>query len=126
MSSSSSSDEEFDEATPTVAGKSGDGGATKVQKKGKGGGYKHWTRDETKKLIAVWSEPEIKKRVASKKSRGVYEDIATNLAKVGVSRSGREVNSKIKNLTRKYKKVRSAEICCFAFYLIFSFAIDWI
>lgn len=90
----------------SVAGSSGSGAAKQTNAgKPTKSGYKHWTKDETKKLLATWEEPEIAQRIASKKSRGVYGEISTKLGDMGVKRTETEVHTKIRHLTSSYKTV---------------------
>lgn len=117
MSSSGGSESETEDIPRSVAGGNAAKNHSKKQEKEKSSTNKHWESSEVKMLIAIWSEPEIAARISSKKSKGVYAEIAGKLAEMGVVRTKVEVHTKIRNLTAAYKKVSLCFIIvCVKFY----------
>ena len=65
----------------------------------------NWTREETFKLISLWSEDVIQEQLEGcRRNRSVYSRLAENLHKAGFSRTLEQCRDKIKKLKGEYKK----------------------
>ena len=70
------------------------------------------TDAETKALIAVWSEADVQRQLDSvKHNKNIYQRIAAELSKQGWSKSWKQCWVKVKNLTKRYQKVRICNTC---------------
>ena len=66
----------------------------------------NWTREETFKLISLWSEDVIQEQLEGcRRNSLVYRKIADDLCEAGYSRSLEQCRDKIKKLKGEYKKV---------------------
>ena len=66
----------------------------------------NWTRDETFKLISLWSEDVIQQQLEGcRRNSLVFRQIANGLCEVGFSRTLEQCRDKIKKLKGEYKKV---------------------
>ena len=66
----------------------------------------NWTREETFKLISLWSEDVIQEQLEGcRRNSLVYRKIADDLYEAGYSRSLEQCRDKIKKLKGEYKKV---------------------
>ena len=67
----------------------------------------NWTREETFKLINLWSEDVIQQQLEGcRRNSLVYRKIADDLGEAGYTRSLEQCRDKIKKLKGEYKKVR--------------------
>ena len=67
----------------------------------------NWTREETFKLISLWSEDVIQEQLEGcRRNRSVYSRLADNLREAGFSRTLEQCRDKIKKLKGEYKKIR--------------------
>ncbi|XP_039606832.1 multifunctional protein ADE2 isoform X2 [Polypterus senegalus] len=73
-------------------------------------GGKHWTDDEVRALLYVWSDSNIQGQLeGAVRNKGIFEEIANKLQKFGVDRDWKQCRTKYKNLKYEYKTVRSAQ-----------------
>ena len=64
-----------------------------------------WSKAETLKLIAIWGEERIQKKLQEcKKNQSVYDEIAKEMRDSGYERSYQQCRDKIKKLKGEYKK----------------------
>lgn len=63
---------------------------------------KSWTESETTILLEIWQDNLKKLRSARRKNK-VFDNMAKELAKHGTVRSGSQLQTKIENLTKKYR-----------------------
>ena len=67
----------------------------------------NWTREETFKLISLWSEDVIQEQLEGcRRNRSVYSRLADDLREAGFSRTLEQCRDKIKKLKGEYKKIR--------------------
>ena len=67
----------------------------------------NWTREETFKLISLWSEDVIQEQLEGcRRNSLVYRRIADDLREAGFARTLEQCRDKIKKLKGEYKKVR--------------------
>ncbi|XP_043918424.1 multifunctional protein ADE2 isoform X2 [Protopterus annectens] len=73
-------------------------------------GGKHWSDDEVRALISVWSEKNIQQQLeGSIRNKGIFEQIASRLQKFGLDRDWKQCRTKYKNLKYEYKLVKSVQ-----------------
>lgn len=66
-----------------------------------------WTKEETLKLIELWSYEDIQAQLEGcKQNQQVYEKIASLMQKEGFTRTYQQCREKIKKLRQQYKKVK--------------------
>lgn len=66
-----------------------------------------WTKEETLKLIELWSYEDIQAQLEGyKRNQQVYEKIASLMQKEGFTRTYQQCREKIKKLRQQYKKVK--------------------
>ena len=66
----------------------------------------NWTREETFKLISVWSEDAIQQQPEGcRRNSQVYQKIADELCEAGFSRTLEQCRDKIKKLRAEYKRI---------------------
>ena len=64
-----------------------------------------WTKEETLKLIELWSYEDIQAQLEGcKRNQQVYEKIASLMQKEGFTRTYQQCREKIKKLRQQYKK----------------------
>ncbi len=67
---------------------------------------KNWSNEETKQLVAIWAEPEIKAQVNKMTSnkKDVWKEISVRLHDHGnVARTSEQVYNKVKDLKKNTK-----------------------
>ncbi|KAG8453769.1 hypothetical protein GDO86_000408 [Hymenochirus boettgeri] len=70
---------------------------------------KHWTTEEIKALISIWSKPSIRKQLEEMvRNRQIFEHIASLLQKQGIDRDWRQCRTKYKNLKHEYSVMKRA------------------
>ncbi|XP_044041421.1 uncharacterized protein LOC122870995 isoform X4 [Siniperca chuatsi] len=73
----------------------------------------NWSHEETKALIAVWSEEKIQHDLGeSFRNEKVYREVSGRLAAVGMSRSAKQCRDKIKKLKLEYRKIKKHSDRC--------------
>ncbi|XP_078534997.1 bifunctional phosphoribosylaminoimidazole carboxylase/phosphoribosylaminoimidazole succinocarboxamide synthetase [Lissotriton helveticus] len=74
-------------------------------------GGKHWTDDEVRALVHVWSDKNIQRQLeGTVRNKGIFEHIAALLQEVGVDRDWKQCRTKYKNLKHEFKMVKRARI----------------
>ncbi|KAK1175947.1 multifunctional protein ADE2 isoform X1 [Acipenser oxyrinchus oxyrinchus] len=72
-------------------------------------GGKHWTDDEVRALLHIWSDSNIQTQLeGAVRNKSIFEEIANKLQKFGIDRDWKQCRTKYKNLKYEYKTVRSA------------------
>uniref|UniRef100_A0A7N6AKJ6 Myb/SANT-like DNA-binding domain-containing protein n=1 Tax=Anabas testudineus TaxID=64144 RepID=A0A7N6AKJ6_ANATE len=67
----------------------------------------NWSYEETRALIAVWSEEKIQQDLqVSVRNEKVYREVSGRLAALGMSRSAKQCRQKIKKLKQEYRKIK--------------------
>ena len=67
----------------------------------------HWSHEETKALIAVWSEDKIQRSLEeSLRNEKVFREVSGRLEAMGVLRSAKQCRDKIKKLKLEYRRVK--------------------
>lgn len=70
---------------------------------------KHWTEEEVKALLSVWSEKSIRKQLrGTLRNKGIFIYIAKRLQELGVCRDWKQCRAKYKNLKYEYRTVKYA------------------
>ncbi|XP_041126148.1 uncharacterized protein LOC121326752 [Polyodon spathula] len=73
-------------------------------------GGKHWTDDEVRALLHIWSDSNIQTQLeGAVRNKSIFEEIAHKLQKFGIDRDWKQCRTKYKNLKYEYKTVRSAQ-----------------
>ncbi|XP_062431604.1 bifunctional phosphoribosylaminoimidazole carboxylase/phosphoribosylaminoimidazole succinocarboxamide synthetase isoform X5 [Rhea pennata] len=73
------------------------------------GAGKHWTEEEVKALLSVWSEKNIRKQLhGTLRNKGIFIYIAKKLQELGVCRDWKQCRAKYKNLKYEYRTVKYA------------------
>ncbi|NXY49118.1 ZSC20 protein, partial [Ceuthmochares aereus] len=73
------------------------------------GAGKHWTEEEVKALLSVWSEKNIRKQLqGTLRNKGIFIYIAKRLQELGVCRDWKQCRAKYKNLKYEYRMVKYA------------------
>ncbi|XP_041114363.1 uncharacterized protein LOC121320173 [Polyodon spathula] len=73
-------------------------------------GGKHWTDDEVRALLHIWSYSNIQTQLeGAVRNKSIFEEIANKLQKFGIDRDWKQCRTKYKNLKYEYKTVRSAQ-----------------
>ncbi|KAK6493096.1 multifunctional protein ADE2 isoform X1 [Huso huso] len=73
-------------------------------------GGKHWTDDEVRALLHIWSDSNIQTQLeGAVRNKSIFEEIANKLQKFGIDRDWKQCRTKYKNLKYEYKTVRSAQ-----------------
>ena len=68
----------------------------------------NWGFSETKLLISIWAEEDIQCQLSSMgRKKNIWFDIAAKLRRNGYQRTGEQCKTRMHNLQRKYKKVKS-------------------
>ncbi|KAH0616180.1 hypothetical protein JD844_027114 [Phrynosoma platyrhinos] len=72
-------------------------------------GGKHWTVNEVKALIRVWSDKSIQQQLeGTVRNKRIFEDVAASLQELGVDKDWKQCRTKYKNLKHEYKSVKDA------------------
>ncbi|XP_021251765.1 uncharacterized protein LOC110398445 isoform X2 [Numida meleagris] len=73
------------------------------------GAGKHWTEEEVKALLSIWSEKSIRKQLhGTLRNKGIFIYIAKRLQDLGVCRDWKQCRAKYKNLKYEYRTVKYA------------------
>ncbi|XP_074678716.1 bifunctional phosphoribosylaminoimidazole carboxylase/phosphoribosylaminoimidazole succinocarboxamide synthetase isoform X3 [Strix aluco] len=73
-------------------------------------GGKHWTVNEVRALIRIWSEKNIQQQLeGTVRNKRIFEQVAARLQKFGIDRDWKQCRTKYKNLKHEYKSVKSAQ-----------------
>ncbi|XP_048704157.2 bifunctional phosphoribosylaminoimidazole carboxylase/phosphoribosylaminoimidazole succinocarboxamide synthetase isoform X4 [Caretta caretta] len=73
------------------------------------GAGKHWTEEEVKALLSVWSEKNIRKQLhGTLRNKGIFIYIAKRLQELGVCRDWKQCRAKYKNLKYEFRTVKYA------------------
>uniref|UniRef100_G3VJ88 Bifunctional phosphoribosylaminoimidazole carboxylase/phosphoribosylaminoimidazole succinocarboxamide synthetase n=1 Tax=Sarcophilus harrisii TaxID=9305 RepID=G3VJ88_SARHA len=73
-------------------------------------GGKHWTINEVKALIDIWSDKNIQKQLeGTMRNKRIFEQIAAKLQKFGIDRDWKQCRTKYKNLKHEYKIVKNCQ-----------------
>nr|XP_020831010.1 myb/SANT-like DNA-binding domain-containing protein 1 [Phascolarctos cinereus] len=73
------------------------------------GAGKHWTEEEVKALLTVWSEKNIRKQLyRTLRNKGIFIYIAKRLQEKGIFRDWKQCRAKYKNLKYEYRTVKYA------------------
>ncbi|XP_069487706.1 bifunctional phosphoribosylaminoimidazole carboxylase/phosphoribosylaminoimidazole succinocarboxamide synthetase isoform X2 [Ambystoma mexicanum] len=73
-------------------------------------GGKHWSVEEIRALINVWSDPNIQRQLrGTLRNKGIFEHIAAVIQKFGIDRDWKQCRTKYKNLKHEYKLVKQCK-----------------
>lgn len=73
------------------------------------GAGRHWTEEEVKALLSVWSEKSIRKQLhGTLRNKGIFIYIAKRLQELGICRDWKQCRAKYKNLKYEYRTVKYA------------------
>ncbi|XP_077158162.1 bifunctional phosphoribosylaminoimidazole carboxylase/phosphoribosylaminoimidazole succinocarboxamide synthetase isoform X2 [Paroedura picta] len=73
-------------------------------------GGKHWTVNEVRALIRVWSDKSIQQQLeGTVRNKRIFEHVAARLQKFGIDRDWKQCRTKYKNLKHEYKSVKNAQ-----------------
>ncbi|XP_058049734.1 uncharacterized protein LOC131203468 isoform X3 [Ahaetulla prasina] len=73
-------------------------------------GGKHWTVNEVRALIRIWSEKSIQQQLeGTVRNKRIFEHVAARLQKFGIDRDWKQCRTKYKNLKHEYKSVKDAQ-----------------
>nr|XP_034968494.1 trihelix transcription factor GTL1 [Zootoca vivipara] len=73
------------------------------------GAGRHWTEEEVKALLSVWSEKTIRKQLhGTLRNKGIFIYIAKRLQELGICRDWKQCRAKYKNLKYEYRTVKYA------------------
>ncbi|XP_064005406.1 bifunctional phosphoribosylaminoimidazole carboxylase/phosphoribosylaminoimidazole succinocarboxamide synthetase [Pogoniulus pusillus] len=73
-------------------------------------GGKHWTINEVRALIRVWSDRNIQQQLeGTVRNKRIFEQVAARLQKFGIDRDWKQCRTKYKNLKHEYKSAKSAQ-----------------
>lgn len=73
------------------------------------GAGRHWTEEEVKALLSVWSEKNIRKQLhGTLRNKGIFIYIAKRLQELGICRDWKQCRAKYKNLKYEYRTVKYA------------------
>ncbi|XP_053921029.1 bifunctional phosphoribosylaminoimidazole carboxylase/phosphoribosylaminoimidazole succinocarboxamide synthetase [Cuculus canorus] len=73
-------------------------------------GGKHWTVNEVRALIRIWSDKNIQQQLeGTVRNKRIFEQVATRLQKFGIDRDWKQCRTKYKNLKHEYKSIKSAQ-----------------
>ncbi|XP_041572019.2 bifunctional phosphoribosylaminoimidazole carboxylase/phosphoribosylaminoimidazole succinocarboxamide synthetase isoform X5 [Taeniopygia guttata] len=73
-------------------------------------GGKHWTVNEVRALIRIWSDKNIQQQLeGTVRNKRIFEEVAARLQKFGIERDWKQCRTKYKNLKHEYKSVKSAQ-----------------
>nr|XP_015201310.1 PREDICTED: trihelix transcription factor GT-2 [Lepisosteus oculatus] len=73
-------------------------------------GGKHWTDDEVRALLYVWSDRRVQAQLeGAARNRSIFQEIARRLQRFGIERDWKQCRTKYKNLKYEYKTARSSQ-----------------
>ncbi|XP_038255069.2 multifunctional protein ADE2 isoform X2 [Dermochelys coriacea] len=73
-------------------------------------GGKHWTVNEVRALIHIWSDKNIQQQLeVTVRNKRIFEQVAARLQKFGIERDWKQCRTKYKNLKHEYKSVKNAQ-----------------
>ncbi|NWZ29180.1 ZSC29 protein, partial [Asarcornis scutulata] len=73
-------------------------------------GGKHWTVDEVRALIHIWSDKNIQQQLeGTVRNKRIFEHVAARLRKFGIVRDWKQCRTKYKNLKHEYRSVKNAQ-----------------
>ncbi|XP_025889284.1 uncharacterized protein LOC112942546 [Nothoprocta perdicaria] len=73
-------------------------------------GGKHWTVNEVRALIRIWSDKSIQQQLeGTVRNKRIFEQVAARLQKFGIDRDWKQCRTKYKNLKHEYKSVKNAQ-----------------
>ncbi|XP_072719395.1 bifunctional phosphoribosylaminoimidazole carboxylase/phosphoribosylaminoimidazole succinocarboxamide synthetase isoform X4 [Ciconia boyciana] len=73
-------------------------------------GGKHWTVNEVRALIRIWSDKNIQQQLeGTVRNKRIFEQVAARLQKFGIDRDWKQCRTKYKNLKHEYKSLKSAQ-----------------
>nr|XP_009664485.1 PREDICTED: uncharacterized protein LOC104138546 isoform X2 [Struthio camelus australis] len=73
-------------------------------------GGKHWTVNEVRALIRIWSDKNIQQQLeGTVRNKRIFEQVAARLQKFGIDRDWKQCRTKYKNLKHEYKSVKNAQ-----------------
>ncbi|XP_063013295.1 LOW QUALITY PROTEIN: uncharacterized protein LOC134418647 [Melospiza melodia melodia] len=73
-------------------------------------GGKHWTVNEVRALIRIWSDKNIQQQLeGTVRNKRIFEQVAARLQKFGIDRDWKQCRTKYKNLKHEYKSVKTAQ-----------------
>ncbi|XP_074882485.1 bifunctional phosphoribosylaminoimidazole carboxylase/phosphoribosylaminoimidazole succinocarboxamide synthetase isoform X3 [Buteo buteo] len=73
-------------------------------------GGKHWTVNEVRALIRIWSDKNIQQQLeGTVRNKRIFEQVAARLQKFGIDRDWKQCRTKYKNLKHEYKSVKGAQ-----------------
>ncbi|XP_014117896.1 PREDICTED: uncharacterized protein LOC106628861 isoform X4 [Pseudopodoces humilis] len=73
-------------------------------------GGKHWTVNEVRALIHIWSDKNIQQQLeGTVRNKRIFEQVAARLQKFGIDRDWKQCRTKYKNLKHEYKSIKSAQ-----------------
>ncbi|XP_040411173.1 multifunctional protein ADE2 isoform X2 [Cygnus olor] len=73
-------------------------------------GGKHWTVDEVRALIHIWSDKNIQQQLeGTVRNKRIFEHVAARLRKFGIVRDWKQCRTKCKNLKHEYRSVKNAQ-----------------
>ncbi|XP_048364839.1 bifunctional phosphoribosylaminoimidazole carboxylase/phosphoribosylaminoimidazole succinocarboxamide synthetase isoform X3 [Sphaerodactylus townsendi] len=73
-------------------------------------GGKHWTVNEVRALIRVWSDKSVQQQLeGTVRNKRIFEHVAARLQKFGIDRDWKQCRTKYKNLKHEYKSVKNAQ-----------------
>ncbi|XP_044873620.1 multifunctional protein ADE2 isoform X1 [Mauremys mutica] len=73
-------------------------------------GGKHWTVNEVRALIHIWSDKNIQQQLEmTVRNKRIFEQVAARLQKFGIERDWKQCRTKYKNLKHEYKSIKNAQ-----------------
>uniref|UniRef100_A0A452HIX7 Myb/SANT-like DNA-binding domain-containing protein n=1 Tax=Gopherus agassizii TaxID=38772 RepID=A0A452HIX7_9SAUR len=73
-------------------------------------GGKHWTVNEVRALIHIWSDKNIQQQLeVTVRNKRIFEQVAARLQKSGIERDWKQCRTKYKNLKHEYKSIKNAQ-----------------
>ncbi|XP_069487710.1 bifunctional phosphoribosylaminoimidazole carboxylase/phosphoribosylaminoimidazole succinocarboxamide synthetase isoform X6 [Ambystoma mexicanum] len=74
-------------------------------------GGKHWTVEEVRALVHVWSDKNIQRQLeGTVRNKGIFEQIAVLLQEFGVDRDWKQCRTKYKNLKHEFKMAKKGQL----------------
>ncbi|XP_066575835.1 bifunctional phosphoribosylaminoimidazole carboxylase/phosphoribosylaminoimidazole succinocarboxamide synthetase [Amia ocellicauda] len=75
-------------------------------------GGKHWTDDEVRALLYIWSDKKIQARLeGAARNKSIFLEIAKKLQRFGIDRDWKQCRTKYKNLKYEYKIAKNSLSC---------------
>ncbi|NXJ11865.1 ZSC29 protein, partial [Odontophorus gujanensis] len=73
-------------------------------------GGKHWTVNEVRALIDIWSDKNIQQQLeGTVRNKRIFEQVAARLQKFGIDRDWKQCRTKYKNLKHEYKSIKNGQ-----------------